>query len=141
MRFAVRPQMREFREALDLPVQCSESSVGIIDHKDLHIDHKVPFWVLLEHFSQDFQVDLSALRTEGNGETLELIDREVANAFYQYHRHNAELQPTLKAVNVAKGGRITSRKSLRGSKADCLGNIPPGDTVAEAHQLLEKIHT
>ncbi|WP_285412597.1 DCL family protein [Pseudomonas sp. lyk4-40-TSB-59a] len=108
LRFVVRPQMHAFRDALGLPVQCSVTGVEIVIRKDLHIDHKAPFWLLLERFCQDRQVDLSVLETRGNGETLELVDKEVSSAFEEFHRLHAELQPVLKSVNVAKGGRVQS---------------------------------
>ncbi|WP_285374257.1 DUF3223 domain-containing protein [Pseudomonas sp. lyk4-TYG-107] len=105
LRFAVRPQMQAFRDAIGLPVQCAGSGVEITERKDLHIDHKTPFCVLLERFSHDMQVDLSTLVTRGNGETLELVDKTIACAFEEYHRLHAELQPMLKEVNAAKGAR------------------------------------
>lgn len=108
LRFAVRPQMRAFRDAIGLPVQCAGSGVEITDRKDLHIDHKTPFWILLERFSHDMHVDLSTLVTRGNGETLELVDQSISCAFDEYHRLHAELQPMLKALNVSKGGRMES---------------------------------
>ncbi|NWB50145.1 DCL family protein [Pseudomonas gingeri] len=109
LRFVVRPQMHAFRDALGLPVQCSVTGVDIVKRKDLHIDHKDPFWLLLERFCQDRQVDLSVLETRGNGETLELVDKRVASAFEAFHRLHAELRPVLKDVNVAKGGRVAFR--------------------------------
>ncbi|NWB99597.1 DCL family protein [Pseudomonas gingeri] len=106
LRFAVRDQMRAFRDGLGLPARCSVSGVDILKRKDLHIDHKYPFWILLEKFCEDHQVDLSTLEARGNGETLELVDKEIASAFEEYHRLHAVLQPMLKAMNVAKGGRL-----------------------------------
>ena len=42
LRFAVRDQMRAFRDGLGLPALCSVSGVDILKRKDLHIDHKYP---------------------------------------------------------------------------------------------------
>jgi hypothetical protein len=108
----VRPQMQAFRDALGLPVKCSETGMDIIHRKDLHIDHKEPFCNLLERFCQDQKVDLLTLETIGNGETLELGDKEIASAFKEFHQHHAELQPLLKEVNLAKGGRLVFRKAV-----------------------------
>ncbi|MGJ7512770.1 hypothetical protein ACSFE6_00125 [Pseudomonas baetica] len=36
-------------------------------------------------------------------------DQNISSAFAQYHRLHAELQPLLKAANVAKGGCLSSR--------------------------------
>ncbi|MDY0833566.1 MULTISPECIES: DCL family protein [unclassified Pseudomonas] len=105
LRFTVRSQLIAFRDALGLPVKCAISDVIITDRKDLHIDHKDPFWILLERFCQDRKVDLAALETSGNGENLALMDLKISTAFEDYHRLHAELQPLLKAANVAKGGR------------------------------------
>lgn len=109
LRFVVRPQMHAFRDAMGLPVQCSVTGVDIVNRKELHIDHKNPFWLLLEQFSHEREVDLSVLETRGNGERLELVDEEVSGAFEEFHRQHAELQPVLKDVNVAKGGRVEFR--------------------------------
>lgn len=105
LRFAVRPQLIAFRDAIGLPVRCASSGTIITERKDLHIDHREPFWILLERFSRDRQVDLAALGTSGNGENLALVDLNISSAFEEYHRLHAELQPLLKAANVAKGGR------------------------------------
>jgi hypothetical protein len=112
LRFVVRPQMQAFRDALGLPIKCSVTGADIIHRKDLHIDHKEPFCNLLERFCQDQKVDLSSLETIGNGETLELVDKGISSAFEEFHRHHAELQPLLKDVNLAKGGRLVFRKAL-----------------------------
>lgn len=101
MRFAVRSQLIAFRDALGMPVSCAV----ITDRKDLHIDHKEPFWILLERFCHDRQVDLTTLETSGNRENLALFDQKVSSEFEEYHRLHAELQPLLKAANVAIGGR------------------------------------
>lgn len=108
LRFAVRAQLIAFRDSLGLPVMCSISGAIITDRKDLHIDHKEPFWILLERFCQDRKVDLTAIETSGNGENLALKDLKISSAFEEYHRLHAELQPLLKAANVAKGGRRAS---------------------------------
>ncbi|MNL83458.1 hypothetical protein D3C87_2111100 [compost metagenome] len=63
------------------------SGAIITDRKDLHIDHKEPFWVLLERFCQDHQIDLTALETSGNGENLALVDQRVSSEFEEYHRY------------------------------------------------------
>jgi hypothetical protein len=105
LRFAVRSQLIAFRDALGMPVKCAVSGVIITDRKNLHIDHREPFWILLERFCQDRQVDLTTLETSGNGENLALVDQKVSSEFEEYHRLHAELQPLLKATNVAKGGR------------------------------------
>ncbi|MBD8666340.1 DCL family protein [Pseudomonas lurida] len=84
LRFVVRPQMQAFRDALGLPVKCSETGKNIIHRKDLHIDHKATFCNLLERFCQDQKVDLLTLETIGNGETLELLDKEIASAFKEF---------------------------------------------------------
>lgn len=109
LRFAVRPQLAAFRDALALPVLCAASGVIITERKDLHIAHREPFWILLERFCQDRKVDLTKLETFGSGEKLTLVDQNISSAFAQYHRLHAELQPLLKAANVAKGGCLSSR--------------------------------
>ncbi|MFQ6557615.1 DCL family protein [Pseudomonas sp. Lb2C1-1] len=118
LRFAVRPQLVAFRDALGLPVTCVASGVIITQRKDLHIDHKEPFWMLLERFCQDRKVDLTKLETFGNGEKLALVDQNISSAFAQYHRLYAELQPLLKAANVAKGGRHAGRIYGGGEEID-----------------------
>jgi hypothetical protein len=46
----VRSQLITFRDALGMPVKCTVSGANITDRKNLHIDHKEPFWILLEDF-------------------------------------------------------------------------------------------
>ncbi|MGF6208601.1 DCL family protein [Pseudomonas frederiksbergensis] len=105
LRFAVRSQLIAFRDALGMPVKCAVSGAIITDRKNLHIDHREPFWILLERFCEDRQVDLTTLETYANGENLALVNQKVSSEFEEYHRLHAELQPLLKATNVAKGGR------------------------------------
>lgn len=104
LRFAIRPQLDAFRESLVWPVRCSITGVDIIHSNNLHIDHRVPFWRLLERFSREQEINLSALAVEGNGMTLALVDREVSAAFEKFHQNYAQLQPTSKEANAAKGG-------------------------------------
>lgn len=101
----MRSQLIAFRDALGMPVKCAESGAIITDRKDLHIDHNEPFWILLERFCQDRQINLTTLEATGNGENLALVDQQVSSEFEEYHRLHAELRPLLKAANVAKGGR------------------------------------
>lgn len=115
-----RPQLIAFRDSLGLPVTCAASGVIITQRKDLHLDHREPFWMLLERLCQDRNVDLTKLETFGNGEKLALVDQTISSAFAQYHRLRAELQPLLKAANVAKGGvmsvglKVRKKKSIHG---------------------------
>ncbi|MBU6958895.1 DCL family protein [Pseudomonas sp. CVAP len=48
--FAVRPQLDAFRAALVWPLKCAINGTDIVHPNDLHIDHKIPFWQLLEQF-------------------------------------------------------------------------------------------
>jgi hypothetical protein len=106
LRFAVRSQLDTFRAGLVWPVTCAITHTEIAHPNDLHIDHEIPFWRLLEGFCSEHQVDLTALEVTGNGETLELVDGEVVTAFVAYHQRHAQLQPTCRKGNVWKGGRL-----------------------------------
>ncbi|QXW42687.1 DCL family protein [Pseudomonas amygdali] len=111
LRFAVQPQLMEEREKHKLPVICKLSDVAIRDRKELHMDHVIPFCQLLEDFSIAQNVDLSALKTIGNGEALHFVDSEVTASFVRYHRQHAKLQPTSRIANAAKGGRLAGGNS------------------------------
>lgn len=91
LRFAVHPQLVAFRDALGLPVMCAASGVIIPQRKDLHIDHREPFWMLLERFCQDRNVDLTKLETFGSAEKLALVDQNISSAFAQHHRLRASV--------------------------------------------------
>ncbi|MEE1923631.1 DCL family protein [Pseudomonas sp. 148P] len=106
LRFAVRPQMEAFRESLEWPVKCAIKGVEIAHPNDLHIDHKVAFWRLLEQFCSEHEIELPNLQVVGNGMTLALANRQVTEAFIEYHHHHAQLQPTCREANVWKGGRL-----------------------------------
>ncbi len=107
LRFAVRSQLKAFRDSVSMPAKCAISGGDIVHLNDLHIDHEPPFWRLLDLFSQHHQIDLSLLETVGNGETLALVDVDVSRAFEAFHREHAHLQPSCKDANVEKGGRLT----------------------------------
>ncbi|WNZ81627.1 DUF3223 domain-containing protein [Pseudomonas sp. P108] len=111
LRFVVRSQLIAFRDALGIPVMCSVKGAIITDRKNLHIDHKEPFWILLERFCHDRQVDLTTLETYANGENLALVNQKVSSEFEEYHRLHAALQPFLKAANV--GGRSGGNMGAR----------------------------
>jgi len=106
LRFAVRPQLSAFRANLTLPIPCAISGVTIKVHRELHIDHKEPFWKLLRAFSKKYSIDLQALETTGSGESLRLNDEKISSMFEQYHLEHAQLQASFKAANAAKGGRL-----------------------------------
>ncbi|MFJ5282872.1 hypothetical protein ACIP66_03320 [Pseudomonas sp. NPDC088429] len=105
LRFVVRSQMIAFRDALGMAVKCAVSGAIITDRKNLHIDHREPFWILLERFCEDRQVDLTTLETYANGENLALVNQKLSSEFEEYHRLHAALQQLSKATNVAEGGR------------------------------------
>lgn len=106
LRFSVRSQLIAFRETLMLPAKCAISGEDIVHRSDLHIDHKIPFWRLLQAFSEIHGIDLSMLDTVGSGEALALVDQEVSKAFEAFHLTRAELQPSSKTANALKGGRL-----------------------------------
>lgn len=104
LRFTVQPQLKQYRESITLSVTCKLSGLPVERRRDLHIDHARPFWRLLRDFCTEHGVDLSVLETTGSGESLQLVDEDVALAFERYHREHAVLQPSLKSANSAKGG-------------------------------------
>ncbi|VVM38457.1 DCL family protein [Pseudomonas viridiflava] len=106
LRFAVRPQLDAFRATLTFPLQCAISGAEISHPKNLHIDHKIPFWKLLESFCAFHDVDLQSLETTGNGMDLALTDQFVTKAFEDFHQTHAQLQPASKSANTLKAGRI-----------------------------------
>ncbi|EPZ8363098.1 DCL family protein [Pseudomonas aeruginosa] len=52
LRFSVRSQLIAFRETQQVPAKCAISGKDIVCRRDLHIDHKVPFWKLLQSFAE-----------------------------------------------------------------------------------------
>ncbi|MEE4075177.1 DCL family protein [Pseudomonas viridiflava] len=105
LRFAVRPQLDDFRARLVWPVACAITGEEIAHVNDLHIDHKVAFWRLLERFCHEERIDLPSLAVMGNGVTLALVDHAITEAFVAFHLINAQLQPASRLANVLKGGR------------------------------------
>lgn len=106
LHFAVRPQLDIFRANLVWPLNCAITGTAIAHPNDLHIDHKVAFWRLLDQFCSEHQVDLPSLKVVGNGMTLALADTEISEAFVSFHLLNAQLQPTSRQANLCKGGRL-----------------------------------
>lgn len=106
LRFSVRSQLIVFRETLKIPAKCAISGKDIVHRRDLHIDHKIPFWRLLQDFAEIQQVDLSQLDTMGSGETLALVNSDVTRAFEAFHLAHAKLQPSCKDANGQKGGSL-----------------------------------
>ncbi|WP_197539867.1 DCL family protein [Metapseudomonas resinovorans] len=113
LRFSVRSQLIEFRETLKLPARCTISGENIVHRGNLHIDHKAPFWLLLQAFSEINEVDLSLLDTVGSGEALALVDQEISKAFEAFHLTHAELQPSSKTANALKGGKLRKFQTIR----------------------------
>jgi hypothetical protein len=106
LRFVVRPQLDTFRAALTFPVKCAISGQDIVHPNDLHVDHKIPFWRLLEQFCVEHDLDLRTLETAGSGLSLYLVDSSVSTAFEAFHQEHALLQPACRVANIIKGGRI-----------------------------------
>ncbi|ARD13737.1 MULTISPECIES: DCL family protein [Pseudomonas] len=108
LRFVVRPQLDAFRAGLVWPVRCGITGSIIAHANDLHIDHKVAFWRLLEQFCHAYQIDLPSLEVSGSGMELVLVDHDVAHAFSAFHLAHAQLQPASRLANVVKGGRSSA---------------------------------
>lgn len=106
LRFAVRDQLFAFRKKLILPTICALSGNAIKKNEDLHIDHKIPFSELVRKFLEIENTTLENLNTSGNGEFLELADKELESKFKKFHEDNAILQPSLMKENIRKGNKI-----------------------------------
>lgn len=106
LRFAIKPQLLEFRQKVYLPITCGISGRIITTHKELHIDHKIPFWSLVQNFCLQKNIDLNILETEGNGENIRLVNKKIELEFQDFHRKHAELQVSLKEANLEKGGSL-----------------------------------
>lgn len=104
LRFVVRPQLEAFRATLTFPVTCAISGVAIMKSNELHIDHRIPFWQLLDQFGELRGLDLKSLETTGNALHLALVDGGIADAFEVFHREHAQLQPSSRSANLLKGG-------------------------------------
>lgn len=105
-RFSVRDQLAEFRACVVLPTTCALTGKLIQTRKDLHVDHRIPFWKLLERFREEHGFSLCAIKTHGTGEHLSIADHELQERWKLFHAQVAELQPTLKEENIRKGGGI-----------------------------------
>jgi hypothetical protein len=103
LRFAVRDQLFAFRKKLTLPIRCVLSGNLIEKNEDLHIDHKTPFSELVRQLLEIESTTLEKLNIYGNGETLELADKELESRFKKFHENKAVLQPSLMKENIRKG--------------------------------------
>lgn len=108
LRFSVRSQMIEFRSTVQLPAICAISQRTITSREDMHIDHKIPFCVIVQDFCSKHGFNLGHLLTRGNGETLQLEDSKCQQEFQRFHRVHAQLQATSKAANLEKGAKLES---------------------------------
>jgi hypothetical protein len=93
-----------FRRSLTLPVTCALTGNAIADHANLHIDHAVPFWLILRDFCLCYAINLGDLKPVGSGEHLTLREGDVVLQFQYFHEKHARLQATLKCANLEKSG-------------------------------------
>lgn len=105
-RFAVRDQLWKYRSSIKLPIRCALTKRWIFKPEDMEIDHKVPFWMLLNRFLKEERLSISNVATIGNGEDLSLADPALKLRWQRFHAANAELQPLFKLENRAKGGAL-----------------------------------
>lgn len=105
-RFSVRDQLADFRASVMLPATCALTGKLIQTREELHVDHKVPFWQLLERFREEHRLSLCAIKTTGTGEHLSIADPQLQERWRLFHAQVAELQPALKEENLRKGGGI-----------------------------------
>lgn len=106
LRFSIRADMIYFRKTIALPTTCSVSGKRIEDGSQLHIDHKIPFSVLVHNFCLTYHIDLEKLQIIGKGETLRLVDKKIEHLFQRFHKENAILQPSLSTENIKKSNLI-----------------------------------
>jgi Protein of unknown function (DUF3223) len=111
-RFAIRGQRDAFRDAVLLPTTCAISGRAITHRGDLHIDHIVPFWHLLQTFCKMRDIDIDSLATTGSGENLAIANPSIEADFQQYHRAAATLQATHREANAAKGAAFVPVRTL-----------------------------
>jgi len=101
-RVCIRSQIKEFRQAAVFPLACAISGIKIYDHGKLHVDHKIPFKVILDDFLSLYNLELLNIKTIGNAENLQLASADLCKRFYDYHKENAILRYTLMEYNLKR---------------------------------------
>lgn len=102
-RFIVKGHMRAYRNSFTFPIKCSLSGENINSPFELHVDHVNPtFLEIVTQFLSLKSLTLEEIEIVGNGESIDLRNKNLSNEFYEFHSAKAIYQPLTKAAHIEK---------------------------------------
>lgn len=105
-RLIIEPQIKLYRQFIELPIICPLSGKKLTNWSQIHIDHKIPFSILFENWCDDCNIDPSAITLSGPRTAKKFSDKSLEKRWFDYHLNTAELQAVYKKSNLRKGAKI-----------------------------------
>lgn len=113
LRQVIEPQIKQYRTAVRRQIKgvgkyklrCAITG-EYLEHRDFHIDHKVPFKLIVEDWCREIGKDLEHINVICRGTFCKLADPQVAENFFDYHLLHSQLQVVTAEANLVKGSKI-----------------------------------
>lgn len=110
LRQLVEPQIKQYRAAVHRKINRGKMYCALtgasLDFGEFHIDHSIPFKILVEEWCREVGRDLERIDVACRGTSCKLKSKELAQSFSDYHLINARLQATTKTANLKKGSKV-----------------------------------
>lgn len=113
LRQIIEPQIKLYRTAVRRQIRgvgkyklrCAITGESL-DHGEFHIDHKVPFKLIVEDWCREIGKDLEHIEVVCRGTSCKLTNHMVAESFFDYHLLHSQLQVVTAKANLVKGSKI-----------------------------------
>lgn len=104
-RYLISDQVKEFRDGITMPITCPLSKKLLTNWSMIHIDHIVPFSILLEQWLVSVNIKPLDIKLKGGINTKAFADVSIAKSWQDYHRENATLQVLYHEANLKKSNK------------------------------------
>lgn len=113
LRQIIEPQIKQYRLAVRRQIKgtgryklrCAITGESL-DHGEFHIDHKIPFKLIVEDWCREICKDLEQIEVVCRGTSCKLADIKLAENFFDYHLLHSQLQVVTVTANLSKGSKI-----------------------------------
>lgn len=105
-RLIITPQIKKFRESVELPTRCALTQKKLTNWTNIHIDHIEPFSILFSQWLDINNLNPYDIALCGAQTAKTFVDEGLIKSWYDFHQTHASLQAVHKTANLKKGARV-----------------------------------
>lgn len=102
----IYPQIKTYRDRVELPIICPLSHNTLYSWRDIHIDHVVPFIYLFNSWLEELNMPIDDVELIGPPSNKVFKNKRLTESWYNYHLLHANLQCVDSRFNLLKSDSI-----------------------------------